>query len=253
MHRRILVTFLLALSATFLHAQDDDLPPPSSKPKQQEREEKNLPPDEEFRGFKGGKKKVDLSKFIIEPNFVFSVGQGMIDLGLSPYVGYKVWEPKKAKASAGNTGLFVGGGVTYRYTGYRNIPISSLATGNVVGYANANFHTYGGGIFVQYNIWKGLFARAKMEILHRNMADIQGQPIPKNPNNFNDGFYFNRIEKTIPALLIGAGYNLLQSRNFFFPIMISYNVLHPFTPADQRAYSLYRTGLVVQLGFINIF
>jgi hypothetical protein len=65
--------------------------------------------------------------------------------------------------------------------------------------------------------------------------------------------YFSKVQKTIPALLIGAGYNILQSRNFFFPIMISYNVLHPFTPADQRAYSLYRTGLVVQLGFINIF
>jgi hypothetical protein len=97
----------LLLSANILLAQDDDLPPPTSKPKEQ-KEKDNLPPDEEFRGFKS-KKKIDLSKFIIEPNFAFSVGQGMIDLGLSPYVGYKIWEPKNAKPSAGNTGLFVGG------------------------------------------------------------------------------------------------------------------------------------------------
>lgn len=252
MHKRIFYTLLLAFSATFLHAQDDDLPPPSSKPKQQEREEKNLPPDEEFRGFKGGKKKVDLSKFIIEPNFVFSVGQGMIDLGLSPYVGYKVWEPKKAKASAGNTGLFVGGGVTYRYTGFRNIEF--VDNSGLRYYANANWHTYGGGVFAQYNIWKGLFARARFEVLHRSVDDFYngGVTVQLQPNN-SYRVIIPKVEKTIPALLIGAGYNLLQSRNFFFPIMISYNVLHPFTPADQRAYSLYRTGLVVQLGFINIF
>ncbi|MBP7389951.1 MAG: hypothetical protein KA841_06075 [Chitinophagales bacterium] len=240
----------LLLSANFLLAQDDDLPPPTSKPKEQ-KEKDNLPPDEEFRGFKS-KKKIDLSKFIIEPNFAFSVGQGMIDLGLSPYVGYKIWEPKKLKPNAGNLGLFVGGGITYRYTGFRNIEFTDN-TGSRY-YANANWHTYGGGVFVQYNIWKGLFARAKMEVLHRSLDDFYngGVAVQIQPNN-SYKVIIPKVEKTIPALLIGAGYNILQSRNFFFPIMISYNVLHPFTPEDQRAYSLYRTGLVVQLGFINIF
>ncbi len=241
----------LLLSANFLLAQDDDLPPPTSKPKKQI-EKDNLPPDEEFRGFKGGKKKIDLSKFIIEPNPSFSFQRGLIDLGFSPYVGYKVWELKKAKANASNLGLFVGAGITYRYTGFRNIEFTDN-TGSRY-YANANWHTYGGGVFVQYNIWKGLFARAKMEVLHRSLDDFYngGVAVQIQPNN-SYKVIIPKVEKTIPALLIGAGYNILQSRNFFFPIMISYNVLHPFTPADQRAYSLYRTGLVVQLGFINIF
>jgi hypothetical protein len=236
----------LLLTASVVSAQDDDLPPPTSKPKS----EQGKKPDEEFVGFKP-KKKIDLSKFIIEPNFNFSIGQGRIDAGLAPYVGYKVFEPKNVKGNAGNVGLFVGGGVTYFYTGFTGIQV--MQGSQVIGKMSANFHTYGGGVFLQYNIWKGLFARARFEVLHRTMDDVTKSPIPRNPNNYAEGFYFPKIEKTIPALLIGAGYNLLQSKNFFFPIVISYNILHPFTTPDQRAYSLYPRGLVVQLGFINIF
>jgi hypothetical protein len=234
------------LVTNMLMAQDDDLPPPTSNPKHEEGKKD----EENFQGFKP-KKKVDLSKFIIEPNFNFSIAQGRIDAGLAPYVGYKVFEPKNVKGKAGNVGLFVGGGVTYFYTGFTGIQV--LQGSQVIGTMKANFHTYGGGVFVQYNIWKGLFARMRFEVLHRTMDDVTKSPIPRNPNNYAEGFYFPKIEKTIPALLVGAGYNLLQSKNFFFPIVVSYNVLHPFTSADQRAYSLYPRGLVVQLGFINIF
>lgn len=242
----LLLVFGTMLMANVACAQDDDLPPPTSNPKAEEEKQK----DEDFVGFKP-KKKVDLSKFIIEPNFNFSVGQGRIDAGLAPYVGYKVFEPKKVKGNAGNVGLFVGGGITYFYTGFTGIQVMQGST--VVGTMKANFHTYGGGVFLQYNIWKGLFARMRFEVLHRTMDDVTKNPIPRNPNNFAEGFYFPKIEKTIPALLVGAGYNLLQSKNFFFPIVVSYNVLHPFTSEDQRAYSLYPRGLVVQLGFINVF
>lgn len=103
---------------------------------------------------------------------------------------------------------------------------------------------------MQYNIWRGLFARVRFEVLHRDLADLNSQPVPKNPNNLSEGFYFSRIQKTIPSLLIGVGYNLLQSKNFFMPIMVSYNVLHTVT---DKTYSIYPRGVVVQLGFINLF
>jgi hypothetical protein len=237
------------LSALFITnnvAAQDDLPPPTSRP-----DEQRPPEEEEFQGFKP-KKKVDLSKFIIEPNFNFSIGQGRVDVGLSPYVGYRVFQPKNIKGNAGNVGLFAGGGITYFYTGFTGIRVVDQS-GTVVGTMKANFHTYGGGVFLQYNIWKGFFARTRFEVLHRTMDDITQSPIPRNPNNYNDGFYFPKIQKTIPALLVGVGYNLLQSKNFFFPIAVSYNVLHPFATESQRAYSLYPRGLVVQLGFINVF
>lgn len=231
-------------------AQDDDLPPPTSKPKRETTNtESNKAPDpKDFQGFKG-KKKVDLSKFIIEPNFNLSIAQGRIDAGLSPYVGYKVFEPKKLKDNRGNIGLFAGGGLTYFYTGYTNIQITN-GSGAVIGSAKAHFHTYGGGVFLQYNIWRGFLARARFEVLHRDLADLNSSPIPKNPNNYSEGFYFNRIQKTIPSLLIGVGYNLLQSKNFFMPIMVSYNVLHSVT---NKQYSIYPRGFVIQLGFVNLF
>lgn len=228
----------LIFVSNVIFAQDDDLPPPSSRPKVDTlRKNGQKPPDpNDFRGFKD-KKKVDLSKFIIEPNFNLSISQGRIDAGLSPYVGYNVWK-----------GLYVGGGITYFYTGFSGIVISY--GGQTVGTAKANFHTYGGGVFLQYNIWKGFFARSRFELLHRNMADLNSLPIPKNPNNYNDGFYFPRINKTIPALLLGVGYNLLRSKNFFMPVMVSYDVLHSVV---DKQYSLYPRGLVVQLGFVTLF
>jgi len=251
MKKFLLLSVLFMAFANCLLAQDDDLPPPSSKPKKTDiqADDQKAPDAKDFEGFKG-KKKVDISKFIIEPNFNLSIAQGRIDAGLSPYVGYKIFEPKKQKDARGNIGLFAGGGITYFYTGYTNIPITSASTGAVVGTAKAHFHTYGGGVFLQYNIWRGFLARARFEVLHRDLANLDQGAIPKNPNNPSEGFYFNRIQKTIPSLLLGVGYNLLQSKNFFMPIMVSYNVLHSVT---DKQYSIYPRGFVIQLGFINLF
>jgi hypothetical protein len=227
-----------------LLAQDDDLPPPTSKPKTEDKQK----PDDEFRGFKT-KKKTDLSKFIIEPNVNFSIGQDIIIIGLSPYVGYKVWEPARANSSAGNTGLFLGGGVTYIYNGFRNIPFDA-GSGQIY-YGKANWHTYGAGVFAQYNVWRGFFGRVKFEVLHRTIDDFYlGATVQVNTQNNSYKVIIPKVEKTIPDLLVGVGYNLLQSRNFFFPIMVSYNLLYSVT---DKEYSIYPRGLVVQLGFVNIF
>ena len=230
-------------------AQDDELPPPSSSPRGNGQSKDQLPPDaRDFQGFKS-KKKVDWNNFIIEPLVYFSMNQQAIDLGFSPYVGYKVFEPEKSKQNKSNAGLFVGGGLTYFYTGYRNV---GFTDGINTYYANAKWHTYGGGVFTQYNIWRGFFARARFEVLHRKLDDIYGNvDVRLLPNN-QYKVIIPKVEKTIPALLIGGGYNLLRSKNFFMPIMISYNVLHNVT--DTR-YSIYRNtkGLVIQLAFVTIF
>jgi len=245
---------LFAFSASAV-AQEDDLPPPSPKIKKSEGEWQPVDTlqqsekKDEFKPF-SKKKKLDLSKFIIEPNFNFSIGNNVINLGLSPYVGYRIWQPKNVK-SGSMQGLYAGAGITYFYTRFSNIEYL-VSNGSSV-FGNANYHTYGGGVFLQYNIWKGFFARTKFELLHRVMDDIDGyQPVYGAPPNNNNivGVRYPKIEKTVPALLIGVGYNLLQSRNFFMPIMVSYNVLHSVV---DRNYSLYPRGVVVQLGFINLF
>lgn len=254
------ISLLLCVFVLQLAAQEDNVLPPSPKFKKMPRSEEpsaapeNAPnddvpgtinhekKDDEFKPF-SKRKKFDLSKFIIEPNFNLSLGSGRFDVGLSPYVGYRIWQSKKAKPGS-MTGLYAGGGITYYYTGFSGI--------DYIFKYKANFHTYGGGVFLQYNIWKGFFARARFEVLHRDLDDIDHpkQVVYGSPQNPQYKYEFDRIQKTIPSLLIGVGYNLLQSRNFFFPLMVSYNVLH--TVVDQT-YSLYPRGIVVQLGFINLF
>ncbi len=250
MKKFLLLIALFAFAGTNLFAQDDELPPPTSKPRQDNNapdpqqgnpSNQNQPDNKGFQGFSKSKK-IDLSKFIIEPDFNFNIEQGRIDLGFSPYVGYNVWK-----------GLCLGGGVTYMYTGFRNIEFQD-ASGRSY-YANANWNTYGGGILAQYNIWNGLFARIKFEVLHRDMDDIQSGNISIKINSANNSYsvVIPKVHVTIPDMLIGAGYNLLRSKNFFFPIMVSYNVLNSVTSQNKLNYSVYPHGWVVQLGFVNVF
>ncbi|MBX2909256.1 MAG: hypothetical protein M9931_05230 [Chitinophagales bacterium] len=261
------ISLLLCVFVLQLAAQEDNVLPPTPKFKKMPRSEEpsaapeNAPnddvpgtinhekKDEEFKPF-SKRKKFDLSKFIIEPNFNLSLGSGRFDVGLSPYVGYRIWQSKKAK-SGSMTGLYAGGGITYYYTGFNNLEFVD-PSGTFRFTTKAKFQTYGGGVFLQYNIWKGFFARARFEVLHRDLDDIDNAYLAAYgpPQNTQYKIVFPRIQKTIPSLLIGVGYNLLQSRNFFFPLMVSYNVLH--TVVDQT-YSLYPRGIVVQLGFINLF
>lgn len=238
--KKLIILLLFIVSQQFVFAQDDDLPPPRNRP-EKAKQNPDDKPDEGFVGFKKPKK-LDWSKFILEPNVNFSVSQNQIDVGFSPYVGYQVWAPKNGKTG----GLFAGGGVTYFYT---RINVQSEPISGKVYYGKAQFHTYGGGVFLQYNIWRGFFARTRFEVLHRTLDDLGNGTINLYPNG-SYKIQFPKIQRTIPAMLVGVGYNLLQSKNFFFPIMISYNVLHPIT---DKTYSIYQRGVVVQLGFINIF
>ena len=208
-------------------AQDDELPPPSSKPKQaEEKRNDQKPPDvKDFKGF-SKPKKFDMSKLLIEPIVNLSISQYRLDLGFSPSVAYRVFQPEKAKAKSGNIGLFIGGGITYSYT--------SLTLGSNTHYS---IQTYGGGPLIHYTIWRGLFARVKLELLGRRFA-------------YNDRGYVTTSTKFTPACLIGAGYNLLQSKNIFIPLIVSYDILHSVV---DKNYSVYPRGFTVQLGFITLF
>jgi hypothetical protein len=230
------IGLLLSLFICFasLKAQDDELPPPSPHPKPLTYD---LPDQQQgFRGF-AKTKKIDLSNYIIEPDLVVSFIQGGYNLGVSPYVGYRIWN-----------NLYGGGGVTYIYTGFRNIGYAD-ATGSLH-YVNASWNTVGGGAFLQYNIWKGFFVRTKFEVMHRWVDDVYNASVVENPQTGNYSVFLPKIQKTIPDVLLGAGYNLLQSKSFFMPVMFSYNVLYSVT---DKLYSVYPQGWVVQLGFVDIF
>ena len=232
-----LLSFFILLG-NFAFAQDDELPPPSSKPKQgEEKKNDQKPPDiKDFKGF-SKPKKFDISKLLIEPIVNLSISQFRTDIGFSPSLAYRVWQPKNAKPKSGNVGLFIGGGVTYSYTHINE-------TANL----KYNIQTYGAGPLIQYNIWRGLFVRVKLELL--------GRKIPASyytiPNQTGGGVTYkvNYINKFTPACLLGAGYNLLQSKNIFIPLIVSYDVLHSVV---DKQYSIYPRGFTVQLGFITLF
>ena len=227
MKRFLLVLGVVVWSCAFLKAQDDELPPPSSHPYA----------DQTGVHGSGKNKKRDLSNYIIEPDLAVSFIQGGYNLGVSPYFGYRLWK-----------NLYGGAGVTYMYTGFKNIGYQD-ASGSVH-YTNASWNTAGGGLFLQYNIWKGLFARTRFEVMHRWMDDVYDARLTLNPQTNAYTVSMPKIERTYPDMLIGAGYNLLESKSFFMPVMFSYNVLYSVT---DKLYAVYPHGWVIQLGFVDIF
>ena len=233
MKKLFLALSIVAFASVNLYAQDDELPPPRSHPKS----DGYTLPGQRQTPLIAKTKKVDLSNYIIEPDLNLSFIQGGFNVGASPYVGYRLWK-----------NLYAGGGVTYIYTGFRNIGYQDVS--GLVHYTNASWHTFGGGVFLQYNIWKGLFVRSRFEVLHRVMDDVYNPQVDANAQTGSYSVYLPKIEKTIPDLLLGAGYNLLQNKSFFLPVMFSYNVLYP---ATDKLYAVYPRGWVIQFGFIDVF
>lgn len=212
--------FLLTAFINQSSAQDDFLPPPPGQSR--------TGSSDTIKPFTD-RKKPDLSKFIIEPNFGFGIQQDVINLGLSPLVGYNVWK-----------NLFVGGGFTYYYT---RINLTRANSGVTKDGVRIHEHTGGVSAFAQYNIWRGIFARVRVEVLQRRMfSALYYMPLA------ND-YRIEYTRATVPAVLLGAGYNLSISKNFIFPFAVYFNALHNV----NRQYSLYPRPFIVQLGFINVF
>jgi hypothetical protein len=92
--------------------------------------------------------------------------------------------------------------------------------------------------------------RDKFEILHRTMDDVYDATLNVNPVNNATMINFPKIQKTIPDMMLGAGYNLLQTKSIFIPVMFSYNALYSVT---DKLYSIYPHGWDVQVGIIDIF
>ena len=233
MKRFLMLLSAMVFSTAVLTAQDDELPAPSSHPQLQTN---TLPGQQGFYGIVR-KKKIDLSEYLIEPGLHVSFMQSGFNIGVSPYLGYRIWK-----------NLYAGAGVNYLYTGYRKIGYADAA--GSVHYTNASGNTYGGGVFFQYNIWRGFFVRDRFEILHRTMDDVYNATITVNAQNNSSNVYLPRIQKTIPDMLIGAGYNLFQSKSIFVPVMFSYNALYSVT---DKLYSIYPHGWVVTAGFVDVF
>jgi hypothetical protein len=231
MGRISVVLMVLIFISGILCAQQDDLPAPSSQPK-----------IDSFNIANSGRyslmhSRKDISKYLIEPDINLAIFNAGINVGFSPYLGHKI-----AK------NLYAGGGLTYIYTGFKNIPYQDASGATHL--SNADWHTFGGGAYIQYKVWKGLFVRGRVEVLHRWIDDVYDPKTVINLQNNTYSIVLPKIQRTVPAALVGVGYNLLEGKNFFFPVMLSYNLLHNVT---NTVYSVYPSGFVLQLGYITVF
>ena len=124
-------------------------------------------------------------------NFGIGLGNGEINLGISPQIGYRLtpkWE--------------LGTRLTYNYYhyNYQGLKFSS--------------HQFGGGFYTIYDIYAGLFAQAENELLSYEKIFIDAN----NPDVIN-------LERTIVhSVFIGGGYRQMISGKASMSITILFNL-----------------------------
>ena len=220
-----------------LIAQDDVQPAPSSHPTPQSSENNLAEPRHEDSPFLSRYGKANQLKFIIEPDLDFGSVNRQLTVGVAPTVGHKLWK-----------GLYAGAGMIYTYSVVKNLPITEL-NGQVY-FASAYRQTYGGGVYLHYNIWKGLYVRVRFDVLHRYIEDLANATVVANITTGKTEVKIPVIKMNIPDMPIGIGYNILIKKKLFLPIKLSYNILYPFL---NKQYTVYPDGWIIKLGIFNIF
>ncbi len=220
-----------------LIAQDDELPAPSSHPTPPTLQTPLPEPKPPDCPLLTRYARANQLKYIIEPDIDFGVVNRQLNIGLAPAVGHKIYK-----------GLYGGAGLVYIYSGNRNVLLADVS-GRLY-YTNAYIQTYGAGVFLQYNVWKGLYLRIRFDLLHRQIDNLANATVMPNPKTGNMQVYMPVIKLNIPDLPVGIGYNILVSKNLFLPIKLSYNLLYPFL---NKQYTVYPNGWIVKICVFNIF
>ena len=105
---------------------------------------------------------------------------------IAPLIGYKVTEK-----------LSTGVGLKYIY--YRFKDDYSKYTSNI----------YGGGPFVRYNIYEGLFLHAEYELLNLEVPDV---------------YYTRYVRKNISSVFLGGGYRQMIGERSSLDFLLLYNI-----------------------------
>ena len=139
-------------------------------------------------------------------------------------------------------------GVTFIYSGTQNLPLTDV-NGQVY-FANTRNYTYGGGVYLHYNLWKGLFVRARFDVLHRRLENPEDATVTANTQTGNFALKIPVVKTNVPDLPLSIGYNILVKKKLFLPIAVSYNILYPLL---NKQYTVYPGGWVVKVCVLNIF
>lgn len=175
-------------------------------------------------------KLIDPSRFIVGGWFVFGMGNGFFNAGLTPVFGYRITD----NFSAG-----IGFGYQYFRIKENNLVITDPNTG-AQEFRPLNANIYSPSVWTRYVIWNNIFAHVEYE-----------------HNIFNQTYYDNdftqygtvpvvKVKESInvPSLLVGGGLRQPISDRTSFIIMGLYDVL-------QEKNSPYRNTLAIRLG-INV-
>ena len=126
---------------------------------------------------------------------------------LAPIIGYKVTERF-------STGL----GIKYIYYKVKDLytPPYTYST-----------NIYGGGPFVRYILYEGLFLHAEYEALNLEVADAP---------------YYNLVRKTISSVFLGGGYRQMIGDRSSIDFIVLFNI-------NQSRDSPYKNNPIIRIGF----
>lgn len=220
-----LFVVFFALSCS-LSAQDQEeeykqVPPPANNTQVDEQQQASDEAKEEEDDVPSDKK-WKWENFRVGGNFGLQFGN-ITYIDISPTFGYYVI-PNKLQVGVGTKFIYyrqAEGAYYDPYSGnYYIVPKYSTAI-------------YGGGLFTNYTIWKGLFVHGEYEMVSKR---------PNNPYNYPGQ---NRIR--VDALLIGGGYSQPIGKAGNLYVSALYDVLN----TDESIYSgtFGRVPIILRIGF----
>ena len=176
----------------------------------------------EREGKKEPVKGFDPSRLIFGGGFIFGIGSGYTNLGISPVVGYAITD----KFSAGI-------GLGYQYFKFDISVVDQFNTP----IASYKFKTsiYTGSVWARYLVFQNIFVHVQPEI---NSLEIQSS----NPYfDANGNIQIDKTRTTVPSLLAGIGLRQPISNRVSILAMALYDIL-------QEPNSPYRNTIDLRIG-----
>ena len=178
--------------------------------------------DRERAGKQERPKGFDPSRMIFGGGFIFGIGSGYTNLGISPVVGYAITD----KFSAGI-------GLGYQYL-KADLGIQD-PTGTIISTYKFKTSMYTGGVWARYLVFQNIFVHVQPEI---NSLEVMNS----NPYfDANGNIQIDKKRTTVPSLLAGIGLRQPISDRVSILAMALYDVL-------QEPNSPYRNTIDLRIG-----
>lgn len=174
------------------------------------------------------KKGFDTDRLIYGGGLTLGFGNGYTNLGISPMIGYAI----TPKFSAGVS-------LAYQYFGVKNYWAVLNRQTAQYDLKPLRASIYSGGVWARYVVWNNLFAHTEFEY---NTQSFKAY--------YQDGTGSFNVSKSVPSLLVGAGFRQPISDRASFLVMALYDVLNkPVDPYDPGDFTPYGNNIFFRAGF----